>query len=157
MASQPAGANSDRNESGAVSVDEALDRILEKYRKTGRTEMASEAIRATFRDRLTHAGFAGRDLHLLEANLLGNVSGWIEFALEERAQGRNIIPDAVRQFRTVFLAHCRQQRVNPDDALAMAIELATAVMEMACAFRRQFTIGSGSSQQDAGGKGKPPA
>ncbi|MDR2391550.1 MAG: hypothetical protein LBE84_07730, partial [Planctomycetota bacterium] len=72
----------------------------------------------------------------------GNLSGWMEFILEERRLGNNLIPDFARCLRTSFLAHCRERKTDPDEAVAMSIELATAIMDLACAFRRQLSIGS---------------
>lgn len=84
-------------------------------------------------------------MRLLEVNLLGNISGWMEFVLEERRQGRNMVPDFARHLRTAFLAHCREQQTTPDEAVSMSVELATSIMDLACAFRRQFSIGSGGA------------
>lgn len=132
-----------------VSLDQAIDRVIARFRERGRIDMGPEVIRAALRDRLTHAGFAEQEMRLLEVNLLGNVSGWMEFVLEERRLGRNMVPDFARHLRTAFLAHCREHKTDPDEAVAMSIELATAIMELACAFRRQFSIGSGGSGQPA--------
>lgn len=129
-----------------VSLDQAIDRVIARFRERGRIDMGPEVIRAALRDRLVHAGFAEQEMRLLEVNLLGNVSGWMEFVLEERHNGRNMVPDFARHLRTAFLAHCREHKTDPDEAVAMSIELATAIMELACAFRRQFSIGAGSGQ-----------
>lgn len=149
MSSQPLKLHSEQAPEPA-SIDQAIDRVIARYRERGRIDMGPEIIRAALRDRLAHAGFEGQQLHLLEVNLLGNLSGWMEFILQERIEGRNFIPDFARHLRTAFLEHCREHKTVPDDAVAMSIELATAIMELACAFRRQFSIASSSipTQED---------
>ncbi len=134
---------------GPVSLDQAIDRMIARFRERGRIDMGSETIRAALRDRLAYAGFEENQMRLLEVNLLGNLSGWMEFVLEERRQGRNMVPDFARHLRTAFLAHCREHKTDPDEAVSMSVELATAIMDLACAFRRQFSIGtSGPSIQE---------
>ncbi|MDR1611864.1 MAG: hypothetical protein LBT97_03660 [Planctomycetota bacterium] len=132
-----------------ASIDQAFDRIVARFRERGRIDMGSEVIRAALRDRLAHSGFRDHEMRLLEVNLLGNLSGWMEYILEERARQHNVIPDFARHLRTAFLAHCRERHTTPDEAIGLAIELATAIMELACAFRRQFSIASGASSEDA--------
>ncbi|MCL2001489.1 MAG: hypothetical protein FWG74_08655 [Planctomycetes bacterium] len=127
-----------------VSIDQAIDRAIARFRERGRIDMGSEIIRAALRDRLACAGFEEQEMRLLEVNLLGNLSGWMEFILEERRQGRNMVPDFARHLRTAFLAHCREHKTDPNEAISMSVELATAIMDLACAFRRQFSIGSGN-------------
>lgn len=128
-----------------ASIDKAIDRVVARFRERGRIDMGPEIIRAALRDRLMHAGFEEQEMRLLEVNLLGNVSGWMEFVLEERRHGRNMVPDFARHLRTAFLAHCREQKTDPDEAVGMSLELATAIMDLACAFRRQFNIGAGAT------------
>ncbi len=132
-----------------TSLDQAIDRVIARFRERGRIDMGPEIIRAALRDRLSHAGFEEQQMHLLEVNLLGNISGWMEFALEERKVGHNVVPDFARHLRTAFLAHCREHKTSPDEAVAMSIELATAIMDLACAFRRQFSIGTGGASANA--------
>ncbi|MDR0361315.1 MAG: hypothetical protein LBJ46_01290 [Planctomycetota bacterium] len=138
-----------------ASIDQAFDRIVARFRERGRIDMGSEVIRAALRDRLAHSGFSDREMRLLEVNLMGNLSGWMEFILEERMHQHNVIPDFVRHLRTAFLAHCRERHTSPDEAVGLAIELATAIMELACAFRRQFSVAAGSASGDpaAGAEG----
>lgn len=140
MSSQPLEIHSE-----PVSMDKAVDRIIGRFRERGRIDMGPEVIRAALRDRLAHAGFEEQEMRLLEVNLLGNVSGWMEFVLEERRHGRNVVPDFARHLRMAFLAHCREHKTDPDEAVSMSIELATAIMDLACAFRRQFSIASNGS------------
>lgn len=140
MSSQPL-----KIQSEPASLDQAIDRVIARFRERGRIDMGPEIIRAALRDRLAHGGFEEQEMRLLEVNLLGNVSGWMEFVLEERRHGRNTVPDFARHLRTAFLAHCREHKTDPDEAIAMSIELATAIMDLACAFRRQFSIGSGGA------------
>ena len=128
-----------------ASLDQAVDRMIGRFRERGRIDMGSETIRAALRDRLTCAGFEEQQMKLLEVNLLGNLSGWMEFVLEERRYGRNMVPDFARHLRTAFLTHCREHQTDPHEAVSMSIELATAIMDLACAFRRQFSIGSGGA------------
>ena len=135
-------------QSEPASIDQAVDRIVSRFRERGRMDMGSETVRAALRDRLLHAGFEDQQMRLLEVNMLGNISGWMEFVLEERREGRNVVPDFARHLRTSFLAHCREHNTTPDEAVAMSIELATAIMELAGSFRRQFSIASGAT--DAG-------
>lgn len=142
MSSQPLKLHS---ESEPASIDQAVDRIISRFRERGRIDMGSETIRAAVRDRLSHAGFEEQQMRLLEVNLLGNISGWMEFALEERARGHNVIPDFARHLRTSFLAHCREKQTTPDEAVNMSIELASSIMELAASFRRQFAIASGTA------------
>ena len=134
-----------------ASMDQAIDRVIGRFRERGRIDMGPEVIRASLRDRLAHAGFEEQEMRLLEVNLLGNVSGWMEYVLEERRHGRNMVPDFARHLRTAFLAHCREHKTTPEEALSMSIELATAIMDLALAFRRQFSIGAaGAGSEEAG-------
>ncbi len=141
MSSQPL-----KIQSAPASVDQAVDRIITRFRERGRVDMGSETIRAALRDRLFHAGFEDQEVRLLEVNMLGNISSWMELAIEERRQGRDVVPDFARHMRTAFLAHCREHSVAPDDAIAMSIELATSIMELAGSFRRQLSIGAGTTE-----------
>lgn len=138
MSSQPL-----RYHSEPASLDDALDRVIARFRERGRIDMGPEVMRAALRDKLERVGFKEQEMRLLEVNLLGGISGWMEFVLEERRHGRNMVPDFARHLRTAFFAHCRENKTDPAEAVAMSIELATAIMELACAFRRQFNIGSG--------------
>jgi hypothetical protein len=131
-----------RPEPPPASLDQAIDRVIARFRERGRIDMGPEIIRAALRDRLARAGFEEREMRLLEVNLLGNISGWMEYVLEERRFGRNMVPDFARHLRTAFLAHCREHKTDPEEAIAMSVQLATSIMELACAFRRQFSIGS---------------
>ncbi len=128
-----------------ASLDQAVDRVVTRFRERGRIDMGPETVRAALRDRLACAGFEDEQIRLLEVNLLGSISGWMEFALEERREGRNIVPDFARHLRTSFLAHCREHRTSPDEAIAMSIELASAIMELASSFRRQFSVAGGQT------------
>lgn len=149
MSSQPLKIHSE-----PASLDQAVDRIVNRFRERGRIDMGPETVRAALRDRLSHAGFEDAQMRLLEVNLLGSISGWMEFALEERRAGQNVVPDFARHLRTSFLAHCREHDTSPDEAIAMSIELATALMEMATSFRRQLTIASGATSGDASETGE---
>ena len=131
------------SEGEPASLDNAIDRFLARFRERGRVDMGPEILRAALRDRLGRAGFDVREMRLLEVNLLGNISSWMEYVLEERFAGRNMVPDFARHLRFAFLAHCRERKVDPNEAVNMSIELATAIMDMACTFRRQLSIGSG--------------
>ena len=144
MSSQPVLSLPDA-ESGPppASIDQAVDRVIARFRERGRIDMGPEIIRAALRDRLVHAGFQENEIRLLEVNLLGSVSGWMEYALVERSHQRNVVPDFARHLRTSFLAHCREHHTDPSEAVGMSVELATAIMDLACAFRRQLSIGSG--------------
>ena len=144
MSSQPLKFHSE-----PASLDQAVDRIINRFRERGRIDMGPETVRAALRDRLSHAGFEERQMRLLEVNLLGSISGWMEFALEERRSGRNVVPDFARHLRTSFLAHCREHQTSPDEAIAMSIELATAIMELASSFRRQLSVGGSVTGGDA--------
>ncbi len=132
-----------------ASLDQAVDRIIARFRERGRMDMGSEIIRAALRDRLAHAGFEEQQMRLLEVNMLGNISGWMEYVLEEKREGKNAVPDFARHLRTAFFAHCREHKTTPDEAVGMAIELATAIMDLAASFRRQFSIASGAADTDA--------
>ena len=159
MSSQPVLSLSDgENASKPASIDQAVDRVIARFRERGRIDMGPEIIRAALRDRLVHAGFQEHEMRLLEVNLLGSVSGWMEYALVERTHQRNVVPDFARHLRTAFLAHCREHHTDPEEAVGMSVELATAIMDLACAFRRQLSIGTGGgmSQEEAGVQGKNP-
>lgn len=130
-----------------ASLDQAVDRVIARFRERGRMDMGSEVIRAALRDRLLHAGFEEQEMRLLEVNLLGNLSGWMEYALQERKCGHNVVPDFARHLRTAFLAHCREQQATPEEAISMSIELATSIMDLACAFRRQLSIGDAANKK----------
>ncbi|MCC8190223.1 MAG: hypothetical protein LIP77_06235, partial [Planctomycetes bacterium] len=106
--SQPLSFNSE-----PASLDQAIDRVIERFKERGRIDMGPETIRAALRDRLLHAGFEESQMRLLEVNLLGNISGWMEFVLEERRNGRNVVSDFARHLRTAFLAHCRDHKTAP--------------------------------------------
>jgi hypothetical protein len=139
-------------ETPPASLDQAIDRIIARFRERGRIDMGPEIIRAALRDRLAKAGFEEREMRLLEVNLLGNISGWIEFMLEERRLGRNMVPDFARHLRTAFLAHCREHKFDLAEASAMPVELAAAILELACAFRRQLSIGSSGHEASLSGE-----
>ncbi len=151
MSSQPLKIHSE-----PASIDQAVDRIITRFRERGRIDMGPETVRAALRDRLAHAGFEDAQIRLLEVNLLGSISGWMEFALVERREGRNVVPDFARHLRTSFLAHCREHKTSPDEAIAMSIELATAIMELASSFRRQFSVAGGQTSGDAQGETSAP-
>jgi hypothetical protein len=140
MSSQPLKINKE-----PASIDQAVDRIVTRFRERGRVDMGTETIRAALRDRLSRTGIDDAQMRLLEVNLLGSISGWMEFALEERLEGRNVVPDFARHLRTSFTAHCREHNTPPDEAIAMSIELATAIMELAGSFRRQFSVAGGQT------------
>jgi hypothetical protein len=137
-----------------ASLDQAVDRVVTRFRERGRIDMGPETVRAALRDRLAHAGFESEQIRLLEVNLLGGISGWMEFALEERREGRNVVPDFARHLRNSFLAHCREHKTAPDEAIAMSIELATAIMDLASSFRRQFSVAGGQTSVDAPAAGE---
>ena len=149
MSSQPLKIHSE-----PASLDQAVDRIINRFRERGRIDMGPETVRAALRDRLSHAGFEDAQMRLLEVNLLGSISGWMEFALEERREGRNVVPDFARHLRTSFLAHCREHQTSPDEAVAMSIELASAIMDLASSFRRQFSVAGGQTSADAAETGE---
>lgn len=132
-----------------ASLDQAVDRIITRFRERGRIDMGCETVRAALCDRLSHAGFEEGQMRLLEVNMLGNISAWMEFALEERKNGHNVVPDFVRHLRTAFLAHCREHKISPDEAIAMSIELATAIMGLAGSFRRLLGVADGSEADAA--------
>ena len=113
MSSQPL-----KIQSAPASLDQAVDRMVNRFRERGRIDMGPETVRAALRDRLSHAGFEEPEMRLLEVNLLGNISGWMEFVLEERRAGRNMVPDFARHLRTSFLAHCREHQTSPNEAIA---------------------------------------
>ncbi|MCC8181127.1 MAG: hypothetical protein LIP23_09500 [Planctomycetes bacterium] len=145
MSSQPLKMGSE-----PVSIDDAIDRIITRFRERGRIEMGPEIIRAALRDRLAREGFADHDMSLSEGNLLGSVSVCREYLREERRRGHNSGPDFARQLRTAFLAHCREHQTLPEEAVSMSIELATAIMDLALAFRRQFSIGTARVDSETG-------
>jgi hypothetical protein len=122
------------------SMDAALDAWVERFRHTKRCDNAAEEFRALLRRRIEGAGLDGREARLLELNLLGSVSAWMEFSISERAAGHNVVPDFARHLSNAFLAHCRAQRIDPEVAVGMAVELATAIMSTACGFRRHLNL-----------------
>ncbi len=151
MSSQPLAIPPEQTE--PASLDQAVDRVVARFRERGRIDMGPETVRAALRDRLARAGFEDAQIRLLEVNLLGSISGWMEFALEERKKGSNVVPDFARHLRTSFLAHCREHKTSPEEAVAMSIELASAIMDLASSFRRQFSVAGGQTgDASAGGE-----
>ncbi|MDR2391633.1 MAG: hypothetical protein LBE84_08150, partial [Planctomycetota bacterium] len=53
-----------------ASLDQAIDRVIARFKERGRIDMGTEVIRAALRDRLARAGFEEREMRLLEVNLL---------------------------------------------------------------------------------------
>ncbi|MCX7933833.1 MAG: hypothetical protein N3A66_01075, partial [Planctomycetota bacterium] len=111
------------------SLDAVLSRLLAAFAAGGRCDQAHEQFRQTLRAILARSGYDERKIRLIEINLLGSLSGWMEFVLAEQAAGRNAVPDFARHLKRVFLVHCRQHQIEPEIAVQMAIELATAIMD----------------------------
>jgi len=129
------------------SLDAVLNRLLAAFASGGRCDQAHEQFRQTLRAILERHGYDKRKTRLLEINLLGSLSGWIEFVLAEQEAGRNVVSDFARHLKRVFLVHCRQHRVEPEVAIKMAIELATAIMDLALTFRRYLKLPAGDAPQ----------
>jgi len=122
-----------------ASLDETVDGILAAYRESGRLDGASERLRGALRQRLSGSGIDSGVSAVLELNILGSLAAWAEFVLEEKRHGRNRVPDFARDLRHIFIAHCRQQEIEPKVAVDIAMELATAILDLALAFQRHLT------------------
>ncbi len=129
----------------APSLDAVLNRLLETFAAGGHCDQAHEQFRQVLHSLVMRSGYDERKARLLEINLLGSLSGWVEFVLAEQAAGRNAVPDFARHLKRVFLVHCRQHKVDPDTAVRMAIELATAIMDLALSFRRHLNLPAGDA------------
>ena len=77
---------------------------------------------------------------MLEVNLFGSLSRWMEFLLEEPAKGRDAVPDFARHLRRAFLAHCREHGVSPEVASNMVVELANSFMDLAVTYRKRLNL-----------------
>jgi hypothetical protein len=125
---------------GSASLDVTLDMILHNYCRTGHLDGATEILRQALHARLREAEVKDSDARLLEVNLIGSLASWIEFCIEERENGQNRVPDFARSLRHIFISHCRKHEVEPKVAVEMAIELATAIIDLALAFQRHLGI-----------------
>jgi hypothetical protein len=125
---------------GSASLDVTFDMILHNYRRTGHLDGATEILRQALHSRLREADINDVDARLLEVNLVGSLASWIEFCIEQREQGQNRVPDFARSLRHIFISHCRKHDVDPKLAVGMAIELATAIIDLALAFQRHLGI-----------------
>lgn len=122
------------------SIDAAFDEILDRFKSSGRLDHAHDLIRGALRDRLLANGIDESLLRLLEVNFLGSLSGWMEFALDEKLAGRDVVPDFARHLRRGFISHAREHDVQPEMAIAMAIELSSSIMNLACDFQRHMNL-----------------
>lgn len=122
------------------NLDDTLETVLKQFRETGRMDHAHDAMHDSLRARLREAGFSEPQLRLLEVNLFGSLSGWMQYVLEERQQGRDAVPDFARLLRRSFLAHCRDLEVDPQEALRMVLELANELMGLAGSFQRHLHL-----------------
>lgn len=122
------------------SLDETLDGILDEFLEDHRLDRAHERLRESLRLRLTARGAAPEMLQLLEVNLFGSLSGWMDFLIAEHRAGRDAVPSFARHLKHAFLAHCREHTTPPEDAVRIALELANAIMDIAIAFRRHLNL-----------------
>ena len=113
---------------GAPGLDTTLGEILKRFEDSSRLDHAHEIFRETLRAQLLQRGYPQDQLRLMEVNLFGSLSGWIEFILEEREAGRDAVPDFAHHLRRAFLVHCRDYKVEPDAAIQMVVELANTFM-----------------------------
>ena len=127
-------------DSPAVSLDHALARILDAFQTNSRLDHAHDQIRQVLRQILRQRNYDEARLRLLEVNLFGSLSGWMEFVLDERLAGRNAVPDFARHLQRAFLSHCRQYQIEPEIAVGMAVELATSIMDLALSFRKHLHL-----------------
>jgi len=123
------------------SLDRTLDRLLEVYARRSTLDGATEQLRDALAARLREAGVEESQRRLLEVNLLGNVAAWIEYVIEEREHGRDAVPDFARNLRKVFVTHCRKHALDPSVAVGMAMELATAILDLALLFESRLGTG----------------
>jgi hypothetical protein len=129
-----------KNEETPGSLDAALDEILRQFAENSRLDFAHERMEKALRRRLGEQGYDERVQHLLLANLFGSLSGWMEFLLTEKAAGRDAVPDFARLLRRAFLSHCRQHDMPAEEAISMAVELASVIMDLAIGFRRHLSL-----------------
>jgi len=127
-------------ETHAGSLDAALNDILDHFEKAHRLDRAHDQLRLALRAHLAARGYDEAMFRLLEVNLFGSLSGWMEFMLAERLQGRDAVPDFARHLRRAFLSHCREQAIEPDAAIQMVVELANTFMDLAVGFRRRLNL-----------------
>ncbi len=125
---------------GASGLDDTLNEILEHFKNSNRLDHAHEQFREALREQLRQRGFPQEQLRLMEVNLFGSLSGWLEFILEERTAGRDAVPDFARHLRRAFLAHCRDYKVEPDVAIQMVVELANTFMDLAISYRKRLNL-----------------
>jgi len=137
------------------SIDAALDQIIAAYRATARMDGAGAKLRQSLHARLRAHGIDEQQLRLLEVNMLENLSAWVELVIAENLQGRNRIPDFARNLQHVFIEHCRQHRLKPEAALAMAIELATAIIDTTLTFKQLLRIEGNGHGPDQASRPQP--
>ena len=137
------------------SLDQTLAGILDGFEKHHRLDHSHDQIRQILRQILSRRGHGEAQVRLLEVNLFGSLSGWMEFILDERVAGRDAVPDFARHLRRAFLSHCRQRQIEPDTAVRMAIELATSIMDLALSFRKHLHLPADAQAHDAAPPGLP--
>ena len=131
-----------------TSLDQTVDALLATFHDTGRLDGASEQMRAALAARLLAHGIPPEKMRLVEVNVLGNLAGWIEFVLQEREAGRDTVPDFSRNLREIFISHCRKHEVDPKLAVDMAVELATAILDLALVFQTRLGLRDKGTQQE---------
>ncbi|MBN2713804.1 MAG: hypothetical protein JXR97_15405 [Planctomycetes bacterium] len=134
------------------SLDKTIDDILSRFEETSRLDHAHEKMITALHNRLTEHDITNGRGKMLEVNLFGSLSGWMEFILLEQREGRNVIPDFARHLRKAFLAHCRKLEVDPNTALNMTVELAKSLMDVAINFQRHM----GLEDNDEGAEDSTP-
>jgi len=128
------------------NLDTAMELALQQYQQTGRLDHVNEQLRAIVQQRLKQEKLSGEQQLLVEINLFNNLAAWIEYVVQQRQAGKNRVPDFARNLRHEFISQCRQQQLEPAVAVSMAINLATALMDIALTFQRHLGLDEDAEQ-----------
>jgi hypothetical protein len=149
MSGDPAERIEPAGDNGHGSLDHTLEIILERFVESRRLDRAHEDLRAALHRRFETADFSPWERRILEVNLFGSLSGWMDFLVKERQAGRDAVPDFARHLRRAFLAHCREGSLDPGEAVGMAVALAQEIMQIAVGFRRHLGL-TGEEMEETG-------
>ncbi len=130
------------------NLNEVLGGIIDRFDQSRRLDRAHDVFRQALHQVMADRGCRPEMLRLLEVNLTGSLSGWMEFVLEERALGRNAVPDFARFLRRAFISHCREHKVDAATAITMAVELAGGIMGVAASVEKHLNLPAGSEDGD---------
>ncbi len=125
---------------GNGGLDGTLETVLERFVESRRLDRAHEDLRAALHARLSRGEFTPWEQRILEVNLFGSLSGWMDFLVKERQAGRDAVPDFARHLRRAFLTHCREGNLDAGEAVGMAVALAQEIMGIAVGFRKHLGL-----------------